>query len=114
MKIPTKIFLGGTYDLNHHINVGLLERYFTSGDFRQNTLTVSANALLGKILSLTGSYSWIGNSLNNLGLGFALRLGAIQIYAVNDNILALIDPAKVEIINVRFGINLLFGRKNDW
>ncbi len=112
MNIPAKIFLGGTYNISRNFNVGILDRYYKSANYSQNSITLSANALLGKFFSLTGSYSMIGKSNNNLGLGMALRLGFIQIYLVNDNVLAIVDPAKVEIINMRFGLNLLFGRKN--
>jgi hypothetical protein len=112
MTIPTKIFLGGTYDITSRFNLGLLDRLYKYGDYTQNSVTLSANALLGKIFSLTGSYSMIGNSTNNLGLGMALRLGAMQIYFVNDNVLAFVNPSNVEVANLRFGINLLFSGKS--
>ena len=111
MSIPTKIFLGGTYGINQHFNMGVLEHIYKNGDYSQNTLTLSANAMLGKIFSLTGSYSMIGNSYNNLGLGMALRLGTMQFYAVTDNVLAA-DPSKAKIVNVRFGLNLLYWHKD--
>ncbi len=112
MTIPTKIFLGGTYDITSRFNMGLLDRLYKYGDYSQNSVTLSANALLGKIFSLTGSYSMIGNSSTNLGLGMALRLGAVQIYFVNDNVLAFVNPSNVEVANLRFGINLLFSGKS--
>jgi hypothetical protein len=79
--------------------------------YHQNTFTLSANAMFLDFLSLTGSYSFVGNSSNNLGLGMAIRAGFLQIYAVGDNVLAVHDPSKVEFANVRFGISFLFGRK---
>jgi hypothetical protein len=110
MSIPTKIYLGGTYSVNDKFNVGLLDRIYKNGDFSQNTLTLSANTLIGNFLSLTGSYSMIGNSNNNLGLGMAIRLGFMQIYVVGDNVLAAGDPSKATFVNARFGMNFLFGR----
>jgi len=112
MNIPAKIFFGGTYDISRNFNVGILDRFYKSGDYSQNSITLSANAMMGKFFSLTGSYSMIGNSNNNLGIGMALQLGFLQLYLVNDNVLAFVDPAKVEVVNMRFGLNLLFGRKN--
>lgn len=110
VNIPTKIFLGGTYAVNNYFNVGLLDHIYKNGNISKNTLTLSANALLGNFFSLTGSYSMIGNSNNNLGLGMAFRLGMQQLYFVSDNLLALADPAKAKFVNVRFGMNFLIGR----
>jgi len=112
VKIPTKINFGGTYQLNQKLNVGVLDRIYKLGTISQNTLTFSANAMLGNFFSLTGSYSMIGNSTNNLGLGFALRLGFMQFYALSDNLLALSDPAKAQYVSAQFGMNFLFGRKH--
>jgi hypothetical protein len=111
MKIPTKIYVGGTYSINDKFNVGLLDRYYKNGETSLNTLTLSANALLGNFFSLTGSYSMIGDSYNNVGLGAAIRLGAMQLFLVGDNVLSL-DPSKAKFVNARFGLNFLFGRQH--
>jgi hypothetical protein len=111
VTIPTKIFLGGTYQINNKLNIGLLDRYYKSRDISKNTITVSANALLGNFFSLSGSYSMIGNTYNNLGLGMALRLSGSQVYFVSDNLLALANPAKANFVNVRVGLNLLLARQ---
>ncbi|MDP2337238.1 MAG: DUF5723 family protein [Bacteroidota bacterium] len=112
VTIPTKIYLGGTYQLNNQFSIGLLDRLYKNGDISTNTVTLSANAMLANFLSLTGSYSMIGKSTNNLGMGLAMRLGLMQMYFVSDNLMALADPAKANYVNVRFGMNLLFGRKH--
>lgn len=111
VTIPTKIYLGGTYDLNKQFNFGILDRIFMYDGSSQNTLTLSANAMFLNFLSLTGSYSFIGNTSNNLGLGLAIRAGFLQIYAVSDNVIAVLDPSKVEFANARVGVSFLFGRK---
>ncbi len=112
MSLPTKIYLGGTYAVNNKINIGLLNRLYKNGNISENTVTLSANTMLGNFLSLTGSYSMIDKSTNNIGFGMAIRLGPNQWYLVSDNLLALNDPAKAEFVNLRFGMNLLFGRKH--
>lgn len=111
MNLPTKVYLGGTYELSPKFNLGLLNRYYKHGHFSQNTVTVSGNAMLSDFLSLTGSYSVIGNSVSNLGFGMGVRMGFLQLYAVGDNLLALAHPARVQYANARFGVNFLFGRK---
>jgi hypothetical protein len=113
MSIPTKIYLGGTYQLNNKLNIGLLDRLYKNGSISQNTVTLSANAMLGSYFGLTGSYSVIGNSYNNAGLGMVFNMGLLQLYFVSDNVLALADPAKANYANFRFGMNFLFGRKHN-
>jgi hypothetical protein len=110
MTLPMKIYGGVSYELNDQLSFGVVDRMYKNGDFTQNSLTLSANTLIGNFLSLSGSYSAIGDSNNNLGLGMAIRAGFFQLYAVTDNILA-ITPSRAQYTNVRFGVNLLFGRK---
>jgi len=112
MSLPTKIYLGGTYAVNDRFGIGVLDCLYSNGTIRRNTVTLSANAMLAKFFSLTGTYSAIGDSYNNLGLGMAIRLGFMQMYLVSDNLMALNEPAKAEFVNVRFGMNFLFGRKH--
>ena len=111
VSIPIKYNIGGTYQINDKFNVGLLDRLYKNGTVSTNTVTLSGNAYFGNFFSLTGSYSMIGNSYNNLGLGMALKEGSMQLYFVSDNILAWADPAKASFVNARFGINFLFGRQ---
>lgn len=111
MNIPTKIYFGGTYQFSDRFNLGLLDRLYQYENVSKNTLTLSANTMLGKFFSLTGSYSVVGNSYNNLGLGMGIRCGFMQLFLVSDNLLAM-DPAKAELVNLRFGMNFLFGRKH--
>jgi len=111
VSIPTKIYLGGTFEVNNKLNVGLLDRMIKNGNISKNTITLSANAKFGNSFSLTGSYSIVNNSYKNLGLGMAFRLGAMQTFFVSDNLLALANPAKSQFVNARFGGSYLFGRK---
>lgn len=110
MTVPMKMYLGGSYDLTNNVNFGLVDRLYKNGDFTQNGLTLSANTLIGNFLSLSGSYSAIGQAYDNLGLGMAIRAGFFQFYMVTDNILA-VAPSRAQYVNARFGVNLLFGRK---
>jgi len=111
VTIPVKYNIGVTYQINDKFNVGLLDRLYKNGSISTNTMTLSGNAYFGNFFSLTGSYSMVGNSYNNLGLGVALKEGAMQLYFVSDNILAMADPAKASYVNGRVGINFLFGNK---
>jgi hypothetical protein len=112
VNIPTKIYLGGTYQINKKLNIGLLDRLYKNVDISKNTVTLSANTILGNFFSLTGSYSIIGDGYKNVGLGMAIRLGLMQVYLAGDNLLALADISKTKYANARLGINFLFGRSH--
>ncbi|HEY3371900.1 MAG TPA: DUF5723 family protein [Prolixibacteraceae bacterium] len=118
MTLPTKIYLGGTYQFSSKFNVGLLNRMYRSATINRNTLTLSGNALIGNFFSLTGTYSimrdsYQNNSYNNLGLGMTFRMGSTQLYMVSDNLLAM-RPSRAEFTNISFGFNFLFGRKKSF
>lgn len=112
VALPTKIYLGGTYDLNKKVNLGALSRTEIFNGQVQSSLSFSANARFFRNLSTTVSYSVINNSYNNLGVGLATKLGPLQFYAVSDNVIAAIRPNSAHLANIRFGFNLLFGCKN--
>ena len=46
-----------------------------------------------------------------MGLGYTIRIGALQWYAIYDNLItALIFPEKARYFSARWGVNLVFGR----
>lgn len=110
--LPTKIYLGGTHDLNKKVNVGALSRTEIFNGKIQSSLTFSANARFFRNLSTTLSYSVVNNSYNNIGFGLATKLGPTQFYVVSDNVMAAIKPNTAHLANIRFGINFLFGCKD--
>lgn len=110
--LPTKIYIGGTHDLNKHVNVGALSRTEIFNGKIQSSLTFSANARFFKNLSTSLSYSVVNNSYNNIGFGLATKLGPTQFYVVSDNVMAAIKPNTAHLANIRFGINFLFGCKD--
>ena len=111
VSLPTKIYLGGSYQITNIFDIGLLDRLYMYKGFSKNSITLSGNTMLGNCFSVSGSYSMIGNSYNNLGLGMGIRLGATQLYMVSDNLLAM-NPSSAEVVNFKFGMNFLFGRKH--
>jgi len=124
--LPTRIYIGGTYNLTRYLSIGLLSRSeIYDGKIRQS-LTLSANTLLANFFSFSLSYSMMNYSYNNLGLGFAIRGGPIQLYFITDRIplnysmLEYTDNGEKHKIpkfffqrtlNFRFGLNLTFGCK---
>lgn len=87
-------------------------------------LSLSYTRKLGKIFQPSICYSFKNRSFTNIGFGFALTLGPFQLYALSDNVLGLMMfnkvyyndkensisyPTNSQNLNVRFGINWVFG-----
>lgn len=123
--LPAQMYIGGNYHINAKNKAGLLlYAQMLDGTFRPG-LTLSMSSKVGKVLTSMLSYSMFNRSYSNIGFGFALNLGPIQLYTVSDNVLGMIlmnsykttggsqftVPSYVKYTNVRFGINLTMGRR---
>ncbi len=63
------------------------------------------------VLYLRANYTVSPGSFDNLGGGFALKLGPVQVYTMADNLMALANQGNVSTFNVRLGLNILLGMK---
>ena len=106
--LPTKVYLGGSYELNKRIGFGVVSRTEIYDGKIRPSLTLSANSRVIRNFSASVSYSMVNNSYNNIGVGVAAKLGPFQIYAVSDNVLAM-NPNNAQLANIRFGMNMMFG-----
>jgi hypothetical protein len=72
---------------------------------------LTATALTDNTSNVFGSLSYTvtNSSFVNIGAGFGVRLGAFNLHAVTDNLLALFNPASQGYATVQFGINFKFG-----
>jgi hypothetical protein len=72
---------------------------------------ITATALTDNTSNVYGalSYTVTNNSFVNIGAGFGLRLGAFNIHAITDNIIAFFNPASQKYATIQFGINFKFG-----
>jgi hypothetical protein len=59
------------------------------------------------------SYTVTRNSFVNIGAGLGVRLGAFNLHALTDNILAVFSPASQNYVTLQFGINFKFGCGED-
>jgi hypothetical protein len=106
--LPSRLYLGGTYDLNNQVNVGLLTR---NDFFRykiQPSFSLSVNSRFWRFLALSLSYSEINNSFNNVGAGLGILGKNFGFHLVTDNFLAY-KIKDTRNINLRFGLHFMFG-----
>jgi hypothetical protein len=108
--LPSSFYLSSTYEVMPKLTVGAL--LFAQGFQSDLTTAFALNVKkdFGKFFSLGGQYAFIEGGASNIGLSTSLRLGPVQIYATSDNIIPLMNPMKGQNVNMRFGMNLLFGK----
>jgi hypothetical protein len=120
--IPFGISFGGSYSVSKQISVGLLSYSRIIGKQIREALTLSANINLGNSLSTSVSYTATNHRYDNFGAGLAFRAGITQFYLLTDRIPIMwnrikdtnsnaVIPANWNTINLRLGMNLVFGNK---
>ncbi|MCX6330731.1 MAG: DUF5723 family protein [Bacteroidia bacterium] len=126
--LPTGISAGVSINLLPVISLGVLSNTkFYAGTVRES-VTLSANAYLGRILSASVSYTIANYSYNNLGFGLAFKTGSIvQFYVIADKIplnwgkvyiekghsgdyLPIPEPQSMNLFNLSIGMNIVFGK----
>jgi len=72
---------------------------------------ITATALTDNLSNVYGalSYTVTNNSFVNIGAGIGVRVGAFNIHAITDNLIALFNPFSQKYATVQFGINFKFG-----
>jgi hypothetical protein len=110
-SLNTKIFFGGNYKLTKKIAIGLLgriDKYPFNYEY-SGTASLNLKPFRWGVLSLTESY--YKKSFMNFGLGYTIRIMAMQWFAVYDNVIGTaIVPEQSRYWSMRTGVNLVFGR----
>lgn len=110
--LPTNLYVGGTYNITNAVGFGALYRGVIYRGDLSSAFSLSANVNTGHI-SATVSYTMMQNNFDNIGVGFAGRFGPIQMYIVSDHVLEAVFPQNAKDINLRMGMNWIFGYKKD-
>lgn len=107
--LPTQVFLAGSYRYNKNTSFGLVNRNVIYQSKLHSSFTLSAQSTLAG--QFTGSLSWsyLNNSLANLGVGLAWHGKGIQLHAATDNLLGFFFPFDTRTLNLRVGMNLMLG-----
>lgn len=107
--LPTQLFLGGSYRFRENISFGVVNRNLVYRSKIHSSLTLSAQAdLLDRITAIL-SWSYLNNSIKNVGFGLAYHGKGFQFHAVTDNLLGFFYPFNTRSLNIRAGFNLMLG-----
>jgi len=120
--LPCGVTVGGSYKVTKNFSLGILSYSRFIGKQIRESLSLSANVNIKNTFSTSFSYTMANNRYDNLGFGIAFKPGIFQFYMMSDRIpvtwnKAIIDgksipfPASWNTINLRLGMNLVFGNK---
>ena len=102
--------LGAAYDLTEKVRLGMVNRTRIYKAKFYNQFTLSANVQPIRAFSASLSYSVIGNNFTNIGLGLSMYAGPFNLYIITDQLpSATLIPKTMQSVNLRFGLNLVFG-----
>lgn len=111
-SLMNQAYLGVNYNLTPKHGFGALyhARVWNGNIFHD--YGVNYQGRWSRWFQFIASYSMINGTENNVGAGFDLKLGPVQLYMMSDNILGAIMYENLQTTNLRFGINLTFyGKK---
>jgi len=109
-SLNTRLFLSGSYRVTEQGFAQMtLSNYFTQGRVR-SALGIGYTQNFGHWFTASVTGSVAPQSGADMGLGLMLRGGFFQFYANVDNIFGTLDVLEASSVNVKFGINFLFGR----
>ena len=111
--LPSAFYLSGSYKIKKNLTVGAL--FFAQGNQADLSSAFALNIRkdFGNIFSLGTQYAMVEGGIHNLGLSTALKLGPVQLFMTSDNILPVINPLNGQNVNIRFGMNLVFGKVTE-
>jgi hypothetical protein len=108
-RLPARFYASVAYDLGPRHKLGLLARGELYNGTMYPSFTFSYNVKPIHAFSLALTYSVIHWNYANLGVGFNLNLGPMQIYLVSNNMFGAIQPHAIQSASAHFGLNWVFG-----
>jgi hypothetical protein len=118
--LPFGISVGGSYNINKKLSVGLLSYTRFAGKQIREAVTISGNLNITNVFSASIGYTAENYRYDNLGAGISFRAGVTQFYLISDRIplewnkikndhSTILLPSNWNTINFRIGMNLVFG-----
>jgi len=102
-RLPTSFFAGMQYQISPSLQIGIVDRFVQSKGMNQNSLSLTANYVVNKKLTIISGYSTIGKSYNNIPLAILYNWSSGQTYLGTDNLMAFIVPSNADYAGFSFG-----------
>jgi hypothetical protein len=107
--LPARLFIGGTYRIKDNLFAGIVNRYAFYRNKVHASFTLQGGVDLAEQLLATVSWSYLNNSIRNVGAGIAYHGRGLQFHLVSDNLLGFLYPFHTRTISLRAGFGLMFG-----
>lgn len=111
--LTSRFMIGANYRLNERSFGGVILQSEIFNRSIKPSFTLHYNRKMTKWITLAASYSYINRSFNNLGIGLNFNPGPVQLYVVSDNLLGAFRPQHTRHLQIRFGINFIFGSEKS-
>lgn len=112
-SLASHIYAGGTFHLSKRHSIGALyhARRWNGQTFHDYGFNYQGR--LSKWFQIIGSYSVINDTYTNIGGGFDMKLGPLQLYVLSDNIYGALMYGEAQTANLRVGLNVAIYGKTD-
>jgi hypothetical protein len=107
--LEPRLYLGADIQVNPKVNAQVLLYNRILPNKLQTSVTAMLSAQVGKSTRAAVSLSYMNRSFTNLGVGISTGNKPLQAYLVSDNILGFFIPMDTKTANIRFGLNLRIG-----
>jgi len=107
--LPVQLFLGANYQLRDKLSVGAVNRNVLFRGKLHSSLSLQASSEFSKGFLATLSWSYLNHSVKNLGAGIAYYGKGLQFHLITDNFLGFFYPFDSRTLNLRMGVNVMFG-----
>jgi len=108
--LTTQFAVTGKYQLPNRMSVGALFYADMRNERFKPAFAVNWQKQVKNWLNFGVMAGVRQNGISNFGLNGTLNLGFLQLYAVTDNIVPVLNYQNAKHINLRMGANLIFGR----
>lgn len=113
-NLSSRVFAAVDYNLNKKHSLGGIYHLRLWEGQGYHDFSVNYRARLARWFQFIVNYSVINGTYDNVGGGFDLKTGPVQLYVLSDNVLGSVFYEKMQSASVRVGINIaLYGKKDE-
>ncbi len=109
--LPSQFIVSGQFYATEKHVFGLIYQGSLWNKTLYHNYGIMYNGRYSKWINIMAGYSIQNSVQNNISLGFSVRLGPVQIYALTDNTFGILNPTAVNSVNIRAGLTLSFTEK---
>ena len=111
--LNTNMMVRGYYDFtsNHRLSAQLMG--YNMGLGMKPAVTLAYTGSFANKYDLVATYTMMGGSYDNIGIGMSANFGGMLLYMASNNVLGFFNPANRSQLNFQFGITLTSGKFTD-